>query len=82
MGEPGLAVDLARVSQTLPDSSNPANDMGIIGLASSLPSSVVPALLLIGATVANPQNFPALFITGAIAAAIGALLIIPIRGVK
>ncbi len=81
-----FAVDLALVSQILPDPKNPAKDMGIIGLASSLPSSVVPAiapaLLLIGATAANPQNFPALFLTGAIAAAIGALLIIPIRGVK
>jgi MFS family permease len=81
-----FAVDLALVSQILPDPQNPAKDLGIIGLASSLPSSVVPAiapaLLLIGATAANPQNFPALFLTGAIAAAVGALLIIPIRGVK
>jgi MFS family permease len=81
-----FAVDLALVSQILPDPTNPAKDMGIIGLASSLPSSLVPAiapaLLAIGASATSPQNFNALFITGAIAAVVGALLIIPIRSVK
>jgi MFS family permease len=81
-----FAVDLALVSQILPDQKNPAKDMGIIGLASTLPSSIVPAIapavLLIGASASNHQNFPALFLTGAIAAIIGAVLIFPIRAVK
>lgn len=81
-----MAVDLALVSEILPDQNNIAKDMGIMGLASTLPSSIVPAiapaLLAIGATAANPQNFPALFLTGAIAGLIGAVLILPIRGTK
>jgi MFS family permease len=81
-----FAVDVALISEVLPDQANPAKDMGIFGLASSLPGSVVPAvapaLLLIGASAASPQNFVALFIAGAVAAVIGALLIIPIRGVR
>jgi MFS family permease len=81
-----FAVDLALVSQLVPDPTNPAQGMGIMGLASTVPSSLVPALapalLLIGSSAATPQNYPALFLTGAIAAVVGAALILPIRGVK
>jgi len=81
-----MAVDLALVSEILPDKNNIAKDMGIMGLAGTLPSSIVPAvapvLLAIGATAAHPQNFPALFLTGAVAGVLGALFIIPIKKVK
>jgi MFS family permease len=81
-----MAVDLALVSQILPSHQDIAKDMGIMGLASSLPSSIVPALapalLAIGASATNPQNFPALFLAGAIAGLLGAVLILPIRGTK
>ena len=81
-----MAVDLALVSEILPDRHNIAKDMGIMGLASTLPASIVPAvapvLLAIGASAAHPQNFPALFLTGAVAGLIGAALILPIRGAK
>jgi MFS family permease len=81
-----MAVDLALVTQILPDPDNAGKDLGVMNLANSLPQSLVPALapaiLLIGATAAFPQNYPALFITGAIAAIVGGLLIIPIRRVR
>jgi MFS family permease len=87
-----FAVDLALVTRILPDPSNPGQGMAIMGLASTLPSSLVPAvapvLLAIGAVAAErahgvpDHNFAALFIAGAIAAIVGAALIIPIKGVK
>jgi MFS family permease len=81
-----FAVDLALASQLVPDKENPGQGMSIMGLASTLPSSFVPALapavLLIGASAANPQNYAALFIAGAIAGLVGAVLILFIRGVK
>ncbi|MCU1482962.1 MAG: hypothetical protein JWQ19_3748 [Subtercola sp.] len=81
-----MAVDLALVTQILPDPDNAGKDLGVMNLANSLPQSLVPALapaiLLIGATTAFPQNYAALFITGAIAAIVGGILIIPIRGVR
>lgn len=81
-----MAVDLALVSEILPDKRNIAKDMGIMGLASTLPSSIVPALapilLGIGASAAHPQNFPALFLTGAIAGLLGAAFILPIKKTK
>lgn len=57
-----------------------------MNLASQLPSSalpvVAPLILAIGASAANPQNFTAQFVARAIAALLGALVILPIRSVK
>ena len=81
-----FAVDFALVTQVLPDPDNPAKDLGIMNLANQLPSTALPAvaplILAIGASAANPQNFTALFVAGAIAAFLGALFILPIRSVK
>jgi len=81
-----FAVDFALITQVLPDPENPAKDLGIMNIASNLPAFVVPAiapvLLAIGASQTNPANFTALFIAGAIAAVLGALLILPIRGTR
>lgn len=81
-----FAVDYALIMEVLPDARNPAKDLGIMNLASSLPSSIVPAIapavLAIGATASQPENFASLFAAGAIAAVLGAVLILPIRGVR
>ena len=81
-----FAVDLALVTQVLPDARNAAKDLGIMNLANNLPSSIVPAiapaLLAIGASATQPQNFSALFLAGAIAGLIGAAFIVPIRKVR
>ena len=81
-----MAVDIALVTQVLPDPDNPAKDLGIMNLASTLPGTIVPtvapAVLAIGASAANPQNFTALFLFGAIAGLLGAILIVPIRRVR
>jgi MFS family permease len=81
-----MAVDIALVTQVLPDPANPAKDLGIMNLASTLPATLVPAVapvvLAIGASATTPQNFTALFLFGAIAAVIGAVCILPIRGVR
>ena len=39
-----FAVDLALVTQVLPDPANAAKDLGIMNLANNLPSSIVPAV--------------------------------------
>ncbi|WP_375400045.1 MFS transporter [uncultured Amnibacterium sp.] len=81
-----FAVDLALITQILPDPQNPAKDLGIMNLATVLPAAVVPAIapavLAIGASAATPQNFPALFILGAVAGLVGAAFILPIKGVR
>ncbi|MFJ5989244.1 MFS transporter [Lentzea sp. NPDC092896] len=78
-----FAVDIALITQLLPDPDNPAKDLGIMNIASTLPSSLIPAIapavLAIGATAAAPQNFTALFVLGAAAGLLGAFFILPIR---
>ncbi len=80
-----LSVDIALVTQLVPDPANPAKDLGLMNIANTLPSSLVPAvapaILAIGATPEAPQNFAALFIFGAAAGLLGAALIPPIRKV-
>ncbi|MFI6028051.1 MFS transporter [Amycolatopsis magusensis] len=80
-----LAVDIALVTQLVPDPANPGKDLGLMNIANTLPSSIVPAIapaiLSIGATAAAPQNFTALFLVGALAGLAGAALILPIRTV-
>jgi MFS family permease len=81
-----FAVDFALITEVLPDPEDTAKDLGIMNLAMSLPTSVVPAvapaLLAVGATADTPQNFTVLFGTGAVAAVVGALAVIPIRRVR
>lgn len=81
-----FAVDLALATQVLPDPTNPGKDLGILNLGSNLPATLVPViaptLLAIGATATDPDNFTPLFVTGAVTSAIGALLIIPVKGVR
>jgi MFS family permease len=81
-----FAVALALVTEVLPDPASAAKDLGIMNLANNLPSSIVPAvapaLLAIGASATQPQNFSALFLAGAVAGLIGAALIVPIRRVR
>ncbi|MFF3505497.1 MFS transporter [Streptomyces sp. NPDC003247] len=81
-----FAVDFALITEVLPDPENPAKDLGIMNLASNLPSSIVPAIapavLAIGASAAHPQNFQALFLAGATAALLGAAAIIPISRIR
>ncbi|GLJ61265.1 MULTISPECIES: MFS transporter [Microbacterium] len=80
-----FAVELVLATQVLPDPDNPAKDLGILKIADNLPVTIVaaaaPALLAIGAGPAGP-NFAALFIAGAIAAVIGGLVILFVRGAR
>lgn len=81
-----LAVDLALVAEVLPDKSGgAAKGIGIISLANNLPQSLAPAIapafLAIGA-VGAARNYTALFGAAAIFAILGALAVLPIKGVK
>jgi MFS family permease len=80
-----FSVELVLATQVLPDPDNPAKDLGILKVADNLPVTLVaviaPALLALGATGGGP-NFAALFIAGAIAAAVGGLVILFVRAAR
>jgi len=79
-----FAVDFALITEVLPNPEDTAKDLGLMNLAMSLPSSVVPAIAptLLAVGGAAGDNFSALFTAGAIAALIGAFAVLPIRRVR
>jgi MFS family permease len=80
-----FAVDLALVSEVLPNSkTDAAKDLGLFNLANVLPQSLAPSLapLFLAIGSGAKDNYTALFLAAALFAALGAAAISPIRGVR
>jgi hypothetical protein len=75
-----VAVDMALVADVLPNKDN-ANDLGVFNIASALPFSIAPAIapaiLALGG-----GNYGALYAVGGVCAVLGAVAILPVRGVR
>ena len=70
-----LAVDQALIAEVLPSRKNVAKDMGVLHLANVLPQTLVPVLApLFLAIGANGDNYPALFIGGAVVGIVGVVI--------
>lgn len=81
-----LAVDLALVTEVLPDKQGgAAKDLGLFSLANNLPQTLAPAVaplfLAIGALGAE-RNYTSLFVAAAVFAGLGAVALLPIKGVR
>jgi MFS family permease len=76
-----MAVDLALVADVLPDSDNAAKDLGVLNIAGALPFSVAPgiapAVLAIGG-----GSYGVLYAVAGVCAIIGAVAILPVKGVR
>lgn len=78
-----FAVDLALVTQVLPNKEDAAKDLGIFNIASAMPQSIAPAIAPIFLAIGGAgNNYGALYMAAGIFAALGALAIFPIKGVK
>lgn len=82
-----VAVDLALVSEVLPDPDDSAKDLGVFNIANAGPQSLAPAIapLFLAVPVfasGDGGNYTALFFAAAIFAALGAIAIHPLKGVK
>lgn len=77
-----LAVDLALVTDVLPNPDNAAKDLGIFNIASAMPQSlapaIAPAILAIGA-VNGESNYTALFVASGIFSILGAAAVFMIK---
>ena len=75
------AVDLALVVDVLPHRDNVAKDLGVFNIAGALPFSIAPAgapaILAIGG-----GNYGVLYAFAGVCAIIGAVAILPVRGVR
>jgi MFS family permease len=75
------AVDLALVVDVLPDKDNAAKDLGVLNIAGALPFSVAPgiapAVLALGG-----GSYGVLYAVAGVGAILGALAILPVKGVR
>lgn len=80
------AVDLALVTDVLPNPDEAAKEMGVFTVANTLPPALAPAIaplfLAIPGGIGEGGNFVALFTASAVFAALGALAIRPVRSVR
>jgi len=75
-----LSVDQALATQVLPNAATRGKDLGIMNIASTVPQAVAP-LLGAGLGVAF-AGFTGLFVISAVATVLGALAVIPVKGVR
>ena len=76
-----MAVDLALVVDVLPDSDNAAKDLGVLNIAGALPFSVAPGIAPVILALGN-GSYGVLFAVAGAWAVIGALAILPVKGVR
>jgi MFS family permease len=79
-----VGVDLALVVDVLPNPDDSGKDLGVFNMANALPQTVAPvfgAALLSVASVDN-QNYTLLLYTAAVAALVGAVVVLPIKKVR
>jgi MFS family permease len=76
-----MAVDLALVADVLPDNDSAAKDLGVLNMAGALPFSIAPAIapaiLAIGG-----GSYGVLYAVAGVCAIIGAVAILPVKGVR
>jgi MFS family permease len=76
-----VAVDLALVVDVLPDSDNAAKDLGVLNIAGALPFSVAPGLAPAILALGN-GSYGVLYAVAGVWAVLGAVAILPVKGVR
>ena len=76
-----MAVDLALVADVLPDKNNIAKDLGVFNIAGALPSSIAPAIAPF-ILVVGDGSYGVLYAVAGVCAIIGAVAILPVKGVR
>ncbi|WP_433829224.1 MFS transporter [Actinoplanes sp. CA-015351] len=77
-----LAVDLALATDVLPNPDDAAKDMGVMNIANALPQSLVPILAAPILAIGGGSNYSALFLSGAVVAVVGSVLVRMVRGAR
>lgn len=77
-----FAVDMALVTQVLPDPATAAKDLGVINIANALPQSLAPAVAPLLLAIGGGENYAALFAFAAAVGLAGAVLVTRIKGVR
>jgi MFS family permease len=75
------AVDLALVADVLPDKNTAAKDLGVFNIAGALPFSVAPAIAPLILAVSG-GSYGTLYAVAGLCAILGAVAILPVKGVR
>ncbi|MFC7753728.1 MFS transporter [Tsukamurella soli] len=75
-----MAVDLALVTDVLPDTEHAAKDLGVFNIASALPQSIAPAIAPAILAVGG-RSYSFLYAVAAVVAVLGALAVLRVRSV-
>jgi MFS family permease len=76
-----FAVDLALVTQVLPDKDNAAKDLGVFNIAGALPFTIAPALAP-AILAAGGGSYSVLYTVAGLCAVVGAFAILPVKRVR
>jgi MFS family permease len=76
-----FAVDLALVTQVLPDNDNAAKDLGVFNIAGALPFTIAPAIAPTILAVGG-GSYGVLYTVAGLCAVIGAFAILPVKRVR
>ncbi|MGL5859321.1 MAG: MFS transporter [Angustibacter sp.] len=74
-----LAVDVALITQVLPEGTEHARHLGVINVANTLPQTAAPVL---AGVLVTQLGYPAMFAVAAVVTVLGAILVQPIRSVR
>jgi MFS family permease len=79
-----VGVDLALVVDVLPNPDDSGKDLGVFNIANALPQTLAPVLaaVLLAVGSATNQNYDLMLYTAAAMALIGAVIVLPIKGVR
>jgi MFS family permease len=76
-----FAVDLALVTQVLPDKDNAAKDLGVFNIAGALPFTIAPAIAP-AILAAGGGSYSVLYTVAGLCAVVGAFAILPVKRVR
>jgi MFS family permease len=76
-----VSVDLALVADVLPDKGSAAKDLGVFNIAGALPFSVAPAIAPVILTI-GAGSYGVLYAVAGACAIVGAVAILPVKGVR
>ncbi len=76
-----MAVDLALVTEVLPDADNVAKDLGIFNIAGALPFTIAPAIAPVILAI-SANNYAVIFLVAGTSAILGAAAILRVERVR
>lgn len=77
-----VSVDIAMMTEVLPTFDEAGKDLGIVSLSFQVPQVLVPVLAIPLLAIGGGENYAALFTAAIVFGVLGALAVLPIRGIR